>query len=327
MRDFSFSKRLAEMETGYNRETVDKLVQRFVDYGKILYDADTRELFVLNWLRYNPVTNTNVEKCVLRELKGVKNKEFVHMFLQKCVEEELNVPMLLAHFGMPGDLAVDDVDPVCEEAEEEEEEEVVQEETGSKVFTFYEQHFGSLSPFTVEELNAWMNDLSEELVLKALQISYENKNRKMAYVKGFCVVGTGKGLRKCLRLRRMLRISGRRGRLLVRGRRRSFWRGVRSGRRIRRLRKSCSAFSGARVASMSIQNVEAEKTVLGSLLLDGELIKECRLTEQYFSMPVHKSIFQLMRKMEDEGQPIDLVTFTSRVDPKFLKGIGEWSIL
>ena len=122
------------METGYNRETVDKLVQRFIDYGKILYDAETRELFVLNWLRYNPVTNTNVEKCVLRELKGVKNKEFVHMFLQKCVEEELNVPMLLAHFGMPSDLAVDDVEPVCEETEAEEE--VIEEETGSRVFSF-----------------------------------------------------------------------------------------------------------------------------------------------------------------------------------------------
>ncbi|MGX5466246.1 replicative DNA helicase [Bacillus toyonensis] len=73
---------------------------------------------------------------------------------------------------------------------------------------------------------------------------------------------------------------------------------------------------------MSIQNVEAEKTVLGSLLLDGELMKECRLTEHYFSMPVHKSIFQLMRKMGEEGQPIDLVTFISRVDPNFLKGIG-----
>ncbi|PHB04645.1 hypothetical protein COE81_21115 [Bacillus wiedmannii] len=149
---FPFPKRLAEMETGYNRETVDKLVQRFIDYGKILYDAETRELFVLNWLRYNPVTNTNVEKCVLRELKGVKNKEFVHMFLQKCVEEELNVPMLLAHFGMPSDLAVDDVEPVCEETEEEE---VIEEETGSRVFSFYEQHFGSLSPHTVEELSAW----------------------------------------------------------------------------------------------------------------------------------------------------------------------------
>ena len=74
---------------------------------------------------------------------------------------------------------------------------------------------------------------------------------------------------------------------------------------------------------MSIQNVEAEKTVLGSLLIDGELIKECRLTEQYFSMPVHKSIFQLMRKMEGEGQPIDFVTFISQVDPKFLEGSGN----
>lgn len=203
------------METGYNRETVDKLVQRFIDYGKILYDAETRELFVLNWLRYNPVTNTNVEKCVLRELKGVKNKEFVHMFLQKCVEEELNVPMLLAHFGMPSDLAVDDVEPVCEETEAEEE--VIEEETGSRVFSFYEQHFGSLSPFAVEELSAWMDDLSEELVLKALQIAFENNKRTIAYVKGFCVGGTGKGLRKYVRLRRIRLSFGRRSRLLVRG--------------------------------------------------------------------------------------------------------------
>ena len=34
------------------------------------------------------------------------------------------------------------LDPVCEEAEEE----VIEEETGSRVFSFYEQHFGSLSP-------------------------------------------------------------------------------------------------------------------------------------------------------------------------------------
>jgi len=134
-----------------------------------------------------------VEKCVLRELKGVKNKEFVHMFLQKCVEEELNVPMLLAHFGMPGDLAVDDVDPICEETEEEG---GVEEETGSRVFSFYEQHFGSLSPHTVEELSAWMEDLSEKLVLKALQIAFENNKRAVAYVKGILRGWHGKGFTK-----------------------------------------------------------------------------------------------------------------------------------
>ncbi|MED3826171.1 DnaD domain protein, partial [Priestia flexa] len=129
-----------------------------------------------------------------RELKGVKNKEFVHMFLQKCAEEELSVPMLLEHFGMPGELAVDDVDPVCEETEDGEE--VIQEETGSGVFSFYEQHFGSLSPHTVEELSAWMEDLSEELVLKALQIAFENNKRTVAYVKGILRGWHGKGFTK-----------------------------------------------------------------------------------------------------------------------------------
>ncbi|KFM98529.1 replicative DNA helicase [Bacillus clarus] len=73
---------------------------------------------------------------------------------------------------------------------------------------------------------------------------------------------------------------------------------------------------------MSIQNVEAEKTVLGSLLLEGELIKECRLTEHHFSTTVHQAIFRLIRKIEEEGQPIDLVTLVSRIDPTFLKEIG-----
>ncbi|MGG0276933.1 replicative DNA helicase [Bacillus rhizoplanae] len=73
---------------------------------------------------------------------------------------------------------------------------------------------------------------------------------------------------------------------------------------------------------MSIQNVEAEQTVLGSLLLDGELIKECRLTEQHFSMPVHQAIFKLIRQIEGDGQPLDLVTLVSRMDSSFLKQIG-----
>ncbi|EJQ53990.1 DnaD and phage-associated domain-containing protein [Bacillus cereus BAG6X1-2] len=114
-------------------------------------------------------------------------------FVLDLTPEELSVPMLLAHFGMPGDLAIHDVDPVCEETEEEE---VIEEETGSKVFTFYEQHFGSLSPHTVEELSAWMIDLSEELVLKALQIAHENNKRTVAYVKGILRGWHGKGFTK-----------------------------------------------------------------------------------------------------------------------------------
>ncbi|WP_410983072.1 DnaD domain-containing protein [Bacillus cereus] len=199
---YPLSLRLVEMETGYNREMVEKLLQRFVGYGKILYDAETKELYVLNWLRYNPVTNTNTEKCVLRELKTVKNKEFVHMFLQRCFEEELNIPLLLEHFGMP--LEESDMVPqemiqdneVNEVVEEEIEIEVEEVNQGSSVFTFYEQNFGSLSSYAVETLSEWLRKLSEELVLKALQIAYENNKRTLAYVKGILRDWHGKGYTK-----------------------------------------------------------------------------------------------------------------------------------
>ncbi|MDM5186320.1 DnaD domain protein [Bacillus sp. DX4.1] len=194
---YPLPKRLAEMETGYNRETVEKLLQRFIEYGKILYDAETKELYIQNWLRYNPVTNTNVEKCVLRELKTVKSKEFVHMFLRKCLEEELNIPLLLEHFGMPFDVSdIIPQEPIASYEADEGVEEVEEVDSGSNVFTFYEQNFGSLSSYAAEELSEWIADLSEELVLKALQIAYENNKRTLAYVKGILRDWHGKGYTK-----------------------------------------------------------------------------------------------------------------------------------
>ncbi|HDV4620467.1 TPA: hypothetical protein RIO42_005270, partial [Bacillus anthracis] len=145
-------KRVAELETGYNMETVEKLLNRFVEYGKILYDVETKELYIMNWLNYNPILNTNVEKCVLRELKTVKNKEFIHMFLRKCLEEEWKIPLLLQHFGMPKEEDTSSLQEVVEEIENVEE---VADTSHSEVYKFYEQNISSLSPYIVKELKNW----------------------------------------------------------------------------------------------------------------------------------------------------------------------------
>ncbi|PEP52343.1 DnaB-like helicase N-terminal domain-containing protein [Bacillus pseudomycoides] len=58
---------------------------------------------------------------------------------------------------------------------------------------------------------------------------------------------------------------------------------------------------------MSIQHIEAEQMVLGSLLLDGELIKECHLIERYFSMGVYQAIFKLIRKIEEDELQLDKI--------------------
>lgn len=68
--------RIIETDTGYNRETVMKLLERFAEYGKINYNQKTKELFLINWLKFNPIKNVNIEKCVLKEIQSVKDQIF-----------------------------------------------------------------------------------------------------------------------------------------------------------------------------------------------------------------------------------------------------------
>ncbi|MDG0961802.1 DnaD domain protein, partial [Bacillus paranthracis] len=130
---------------------------------------------------YNPILNTNVEKCVLRELKTVKNKEFIHMFLRTCLEEKWKIPLLLQYFGMPEE---EDTSSLQEVVEEIKDVEVEEDTLHSEVYKFYEQHISSLSPYIVKELKEWIRKVSGERVLEALKIAFEQNKRTLAYVKG-----------------------------------------------------------------------------------------------------------------------------------------------
>lgn len=62
-----------------------------------------------------------------------------------------------------------------------------------------------------------MEDLSEELVLKALQIAFENNKRTIAYVKGILRGWHGKGFTKLCEVEADTAKFRRRSCLLVRG--------------------------------------------------------------------------------------------------------------
>jgi DnaD/phage-associated family protein len=81
---YEISKRIIETETGYNRETVEKLIKRFCDYNKILYCEETKELMIVNWIKYNAPNNINAIKCVHKELTKVKHQEFIKILFDKC---------------------------------------------------------------------------------------------------------------------------------------------------------------------------------------------------------------------------------------------------
>src|SRR5210317_564701 len=60
--------KVIELETGYNRETVEKLIDRFVDYERIKYSIPNKEVLLLNWFKYNGSKSPKVLKCIEKEL-------------------------------------------------------------------------------------------------------------------------------------------------------------------------------------------------------------------------------------------------------------------
>jgi replicative DNA helicase len=78
-------------------------------------------------------------------------------------------------------------------------------------------------------------------------------------------------------------------------------------------------------------SVEAEQGVLGSMLISPrETIAECveRINEEYFYIPAHQTIYELLVDLWNAGQAIDLITFTQVLrDRNLLDGVGGASFV
>src|SRR5438034_2354112 len=73
-------------------------------------------------------------------------------------------------------------------------------------------------------------------------------------------------------------------------------------------------------------SVEAEQGVLGSMLISPrETIAECveKITEEYFYVPAHRTIYNVLVDLWNAGQAIDLITFTQVLrDRHLLDSVG-----
>lgn len=88
---FEIHKRMMEMDLGYSRETVDKLIKRFQEYGKIIYCEETREMMIINWMKYNFINSRNTILCINKELKEVKNVDFLNNLYKICLSKGYDV--------------------------------------------------------------------------------------------------------------------------------------------------------------------------------------------------------------------------------------------
>lgn len=63
-------------DTGYNEETIYKLLDRLNKYGVVKYNKTNKEIFINNWFKYNWTKSEKLDKPLLEEIKKIKTQEF-----------------------------------------------------------------------------------------------------------------------------------------------------------------------------------------------------------------------------------------------------------
>lgn len=80
-------------QTGYNKETICRLLERFENIHKVIkYDPDTKEVLIINWHKYNwsksPKTLSGVEK-VASHIKSTEFRYYVLSIVEQLRENEV----------------------------------------------------------------------------------------------------------------------------------------------------------------------------------------------------------------------------------------------
>ncbi len=199
---YELPKRIVETETGYNRETVDKLLQRFIDYGKIIYDGKTKEIMIVNWAKYNFIKSPKVIACIKKELDGIKNKDLVNEFINNCIALGYHIDGLTITSWEPPEIAQPEIG-VEEEEQEYVEPFVIDEPVDvspvpqENPFRFYEENgFGVIGSYITEKISSWCADLSDELVVLAMKRSTEQGKKTWRYVEAILTDWFDKGFKK-----------------------------------------------------------------------------------------------------------------------------------
>jgi hypothetical protein len=78
-------------DTGYNDETIKKLISFFTKKNRLMYSESSKEIALKNWLKFNSSTSPKVKTCIESELKQVKNKvliEYIYSIDTQSQEEQ-----------------------------------------------------------------------------------------------------------------------------------------------------------------------------------------------------------------------------------------------
>lgn len=80
---YEISLKQMSYDTGYSKETIERLIQRFEEYHKVIkYAKATKEIFILNWHKYNWTSSEKFKKALGYDIEKVKCKTFKYELIE-----------------------------------------------------------------------------------------------------------------------------------------------------------------------------------------------------------------------------------------------------
>ena len=199
---YRFNKRVVAFDTGWTVEKVEEMLLKFVEYGRIEYNADAHEIFLKNWLKYNKARSPKVATVVDRELKDIKTIEYHNQVIELCIQYGYPIKTEKIPYPYPIDTVPESPDTVPipnrnnnqnnnqnKNNNQNQNNEVKNSAAenpapvAANIFTIYEQNFGMLNPMAIQSVEKWEADLGEELVIEAMRRAAVD-NKAFRYAEG-----------------------------------------------------------------------------------------------------------------------------------------------
>ena len=146
---YEISMKQMERETGYNADTVNRLLQRMEEmHGVIQYSAKTKEVLILNWWKYNWSSSAKVKNAIVSVADHIKHEPF-----RRYVMHRVSI-----RYGCP--MHTTDTDTVSESDTDTETDTVTEteSETENRVCADKPQKTKRFTPPTVEEVRAYCKE-------------------------------------------------------------------------------------------------------------------------------------------------------------------------
>jgi len=126
---YEITKKYIAYETGFTPKQVNELLSFFEGTDKISYSAETNEIAIINWSKFNYNKSHKVLKCIYDDLQLIKSTELIkkiynEVYIQKLIDEESKYSVLIEYLLGIHTVSIPKLQQEEEQAQEEVQEEV-----------------------------------------------------------------------------------------------------------------------------------------------------------------------------------------------------------